>query len=332
MTNGPSSERASETDTIMSAPHRNSPARPAPGRAAPASAAKVSAGASPQPAQSTGAQPRLAREFPFDDHDFERVRKLIYGHAGISLSESKRDMVYGRVTRRLRATGIGSFAEYLEKLESDALEFEEFVNSLTTNLTAFFRESHHFPILAELLRQHAAQGPIALWSAACSTGEEAFSMAITALETLGPEPRVKILGTDLDTRAVRTADLGIYPIERVEQLGEARLKRFFMKGTGDKTGYARVRPEVRALVRFRALNLMTRPWPIRGPFLAIFCRNAMIYFDRAAQRRVLERFRPLLHPDGRLFAGHSEGLSHCADLFASEGQTVYRPVQETSQP
>lgn len=151
-------------------------------------------------------------------------------------------------------------------------------------------------------------------------------MAITAIETLGDKPPVKILGTDLDTRAVRTAELGIYPMERVEKLGEARLKRFFLKGTGDKVGYVRVRPEVRALVRFRPMNLMTPSWPIRGPFAAIFCRNAMIYFDRAAQRRVLEHFRPLLHPAGRLFAGHSEGLAHCADLFEPLGQTVYRPV------
>ncbi|HEX6993049.1 MAG TPA: CheR family methyltransferase [Gammaproteobacteria bacterium] len=297
----------------MRAPHRNSPARPSPGGNG-----------------QDAALPRPAREFRFDDRDFERVRRLIYAHAGISLGESKRDMVYGRVTRRLRALKLRSFAEYLARLESDAAEFEEFVNSLTTNLTAFFREDHHFPILAELLRRHAADGPVSLWSAACSTGEEAYSMAITAIETLGPNPRVRILGTDLDTRAVRTADLGIYPLERVEKVGAERLKRFFLKGTGEKTGYARVRPEVRALVRFRPMNLMTPAWPIRGPFHAIFCRNAMIYFDRAAQRRVLERFRPLLHPDGRLFAGHAEGLSHCGDLFEPEGRTVYRPVGETS--
>ncbi len=293
----------------MRSSHRDSPARPGPG-----------GGRKDTPPQAP------AREFRFDDRDFERIRRLIYAHAGIKLSDSKRDMVYGRVTRRLRATGLKSFAEYLQRLEADELEFEEFVNSLTTNLTAFFREEHHFPILAELLRRHAADGPVSLWSAACSTGEEAYSMAITAIETLGPGARVRILGTDLDTRAVRTADLGIYPLERVEKLGEERLKRFFLKGTGEKTGYARVRPEVRALVRFRPMNLMTPGWPIRGPFHAIFCRNAMIYFDRAAQRRVLERFRPLLHPDGRLFAGHAEGLSHCADLFEPEGRTVYRPV------
>lgn len=298
----------------MRAHDPNSPARPTPG----------GTGKDATP-------PRPAREFRFDDRDFERIRRLIYAHAGISLNDSKRDMVYGRVTRRLRALGLKSFAEYLQQLETDELEFEEFVNSLTTNLTAFFREEHHFPILAELLRKHAENGPVSLWSAACSTGEEAYSMAITAIETLGPNPPVRILGTDLDTRAVRTADLGIYPLERVEKLGEERLKRFFLKGTGDKAGYARVRPEVRALVRFRPMNLMTPVWPIRGPFHAIFCRNAMIYFDRAAQRRVLERFRPLLHPDGRLFAGHAEGLAHCADLFEPEGRTVYRPVADASR-
>lgn len=289
--------------------HRDSPARSSPG------------GTSESSARSTS-----GREFRFDDRHFERIRGLIYAHAGICLSDSKRDMVYGRVTRRLRATGLRSFSEYLERLESDGPEFEEFVNSLTTNLTAFFRESHHFPILADLLRRHAAYGDIALWSAACSTGEEAYSIAITAIETLGPAPPVRILGTDLDTRAVRTAELGIYPLEQAEKLGAERLKKYFLKGTGEKVGYARLKPEVRELVRFRPMNLMTPSWPLRGPFLAIFCRNAMIYFDRAAQRRVLQRFRPLLHPNGRLFAGHSEGLSHCADLFEALGHTVYRPA------
>jgi chemotaxis protein methyltransferase CheR len=276
-----------------------------------------------------------SREFRFDRRDFEQVRKLIYAHAGIALGEAKSDMVYSRVTRRLRATGLRSFADYLERLESDAAEFEEFVNSLTTNLTAFFREERHFPILATLIREHAAAGRVVtMWSAACSTGEEAYSIAMTAIETLdSTKPPVKILGTDLDTRAVRTADLGIYPLERVEKLGEQRLKRFFLKGTGEKAGYVRVRPEVRALVRFRPMNLMTPKWPIRGPFHAVFCRNAMIYFDRTTQRRILERIAPLLHADGRFFAGHSEGLGHSGDLLEPIGQSVYRPARrEAGQP
>lgn len=265
------------------------------------------------------------REFRFEKSDFERVRRLIYAHAGIALGDGKSDMVYSRVTRRLRATGLRSFGEYLARLESDGEEFEEFVNSLTTNLTSFFREEHHFPILADVIREHAQAGHVTMWSAACSTGEEAYSMAMTAIETLGTDkPRIRILGTDLDTRAVRTADLGIYPFERVEKLGDARLKRFFLKGTGDKSGYVRVRPEVRALVRFRPMNLVMPRWPIRGPFHAVFCRNAMIYFDRQTQRRILERVAPLLHPAGRFFAGHSESLAHSADLLEPLGQSVYR--------
>jgi chemotaxis protein methyltransferase CheR len=275
------------------------------------------------------------REFQFHSEDFERIRQLIHDHAGIALNDGKSDMVYSRVTRRLRATGLRSFGEYLTRLENDGVEFEEFVNSLTTNLTSFFREVHHFPILAELVREHAATGPVALWSAACSTGEEAYSMAIAAIEAFGTNaPPVKILGTDLDTRAVRTAELGIYAMERVEKLGEERLKRFFLKGTGDKAGYVRVRPEVRALVRFRPMNLITPHWPLRGPFHGIFCRNAMIYFDRTTQRRILERLVPLLHPRGKLFAGHSESLAHSADLLKSQGQSVYLPVPPpgTAQP
>lgn len=268
------------------------------------------------------------REFRFDKEDFEQVRRLIYAHAGIALGDAKSDMVYSRVTRRLRATGLGSFGEYLARLAHDRDEFEEFVNSLTTNLTAFFREEHHFPILGSLIREHAAAGRIVtMWSAACSTGEEAYSMAMAAIEALGTDkPRVRILGTDLDTRAVRTADLGIYPLERAEKLGNERLKRFFLKGTGDKAGYARLRPEVRSLVRFRPMNLVAAKWPIRGPFHAVFCRNAMIYFDRTTQRRILERIAPLLDPDGRFFAGHSESLAHCADLLRPEGRSVYRPA------
>lgn len=271
------------------------------------------------------------REFEFHSEDFERIRQLIYAHAGIALNEGKSDMVYSRVTRRLRATGLRTFGEYLTRLEDDGVEFEEFVNSLTTNLTSFFREVHHFPILTALVREHAANGQVALWSAACSTGEEAYSMAIAVMEALDTmAPPVKILGTDLDTRAVRTAELGIYAMERVEKLGAERLKRFFLKGTGDKTGYVRVRPEVRALVRFRPMNLITPHWPLRGPFHGVFCRNAMIYFDRTTQRRILERLVPLLHPEGRLFAGHSESLAHSSDLLKSQGQSVYAPVVKHS--
>lgn len=267
------------------------------------------------------------REFEFKPRDFARIRELIHEHAGISLGDGKWEMVYSRVARRLRATGLASFADYLALIERDAGEFEELVNALTTNLTAFFREAHHFAALASLLRQRISYGPVTLWSAACSTGEEAYSMAITAIEALGEQAtQVSVLASDLDTRAVRVAELGVYPLERASAVGPDRLRRFFLRGTGTKEGQVRVRPEVRQLLRFRPLNLVAPDWPIRGPLDAIFCRNAMIYFDKATQRRILQRFHPLLHCQGLLFAGHSESFSHCADLFQSRGNTVYAPV------
>lgn len=268
------------------------------------------------------------REFEFRPRDFSRIRELIHTHAGISLGEGKSEMVYSRVARRLRATGLGSFTEYLALIERDAGEFEELVNALTTNLTAFFREAHHFATLGSLLQQQIARGPVTLWSAACSTGEEAYSMAITAIEVLGDQAtQVSILASDLDTRAIRVAELGAYPLERTSALGQDRLKRFFLKGTGARAGQVRVRPEVRQLLRFRPMNLIAPDWPVRGPLDAIFCRNAMIYFDKPTQRRILERFHPLLHPKGLLFAGHSESFGHCADLFQARGNTVYAPVR-----
>ena len=268
------------------------------------------------------------REFEFRPRDFDRIREVIQTHAGISLGEGKSEMVYSRVARRLRATGLTSFTDYLALIERDSAEFEELVNALTTNLTAFFRESHHFATLGSLLQQQIARGSITLWSAACSTGEEAYSMAITAVEALGDQAtQVSILASDLDTRAIRAAELGVYAIDRVSALGDDRLKRFFLKGTGSKAGFVRVRPELRQLLRFRPMNLIAPDWPVRGPLDAIFCRNAMIYFDKPTQRRILERFQPLLHPQGLLFAGHSESFGHCADLFQSRGNTVYAPAR-----
>ncbi len=269
-----------------------------------------------------------AREFLFTEADFERVRKLIHDHAGISLSPSKYEMVYSRLGRRLRALGLAGFRDYLGRLEQgDAAEWEAFTNSLTTNLTAFFREEHHFPILAELLRRRKAGGarrPIELWCAAASTGEEPYSMAMTAVDTFETfSPPVRIVATDIDTSVLAKAEQGIYALERVERISPERLKRFFLRGSGHHCGQVRVRGELRALVAFRYLNLLDSNWPIRGLFDAIFCRNVMIYFDKPTQRRILQRFAPLLRPDGLLFAGHSESLHHAADLFRPRGKTVY---------
>lgn len=272
------------------------------------------------------------REFVFTSKDFERVRQMIYAHAGISLNQSKQDMVYSRLARRLRATGINNFRDYLALLENkDELEWEAFVNALTTNLTSFFREQHHFPLLAEhVLKQ---RHPIALWCSASSTGEEPYSIAMTLVDAFGSfTPPVSIIATDLDTNVLAKAEAGIYPLERVEKLSSDMVKRFFLKGTGAQSGFVRVRPELRALITFRQVNLLDNEWPIRGPLDAIFCRNVMIYFDKETQLKILERFAPLLQPDGLLFAGHSESFHNAGHVFGIRGRSVYELAKRKVHP
>lgn len=272
--------------------------------------------------------PNFEREFQFTAQDFERIRGLIYEHAGIALNANKTDMVYSRIARRLRATGLATFDEYLAYLAHDSDEWQQFTNSLTTNLTAFFREAHHFPVLAEQVRsaRRAGRSPLRLWSAACSTGEEPYSMAMTVIDALDSwTPPVRILATDLDTNVLRQAAEGVYPLERVAKLSQMQLKRFFQRGTGTREGMVRVRPEVRALVTFRPLNLLAEQWPLHAQFEAIFCRNVLIYFDKKTQTKLVARFHPLLHPEGRLFIGHSESMTHLATLFRLQEKTVYVP-------
>lgn len=267
------------------------------------------------------------REFDFNSHDFDRVRKLIYARAGISLAPVKQDMVYSRLARRLRALDIQSFAEYLDKLDRNpnADEWEKFVNALTTNLTSFFREPHHFPILADTLKKLAAQRrPIKIWCCAASTGEEPYSIAMTVVEALGDRAKdVSIVSTDIDTNVLETARKGVYPIERLEKMSPERLRQFFLKGTGAQEGYACVRPEIRQMIQFHQLNLLGPNWAVKGPLDIIFCRNVMIYFDKPTQYAILARFAPMLNADGLMFAGHSESFLHAADLFKSLGRTVY---------
>ena len=271
---------------------------------------------------------RADREFHFSHRDFEEVRKMIYDHAGIALSEAKEDMVYSRLARRLRATGIKSFNQYLNYLKAGHDdEWEAFVNSLTTNLTDFFRENHHFVLLKEFLKQRRDR-PITLWSSASSTGEEPYSMAMTAVETFGGfNAPVKIFASDLDTNVLKKCQEGVYPIDRLNKLSADQQQRFFLKGTGERAGMAKVRPELRAMVEFFQLNLLAPNWPIRQPLDGIFCRNVMIYFDKPTQHRILSRMKPLLKHDGLLFMGHSEALYHATDLFRLRGQTVYEHAE-----
>jgi len=276
-----------------------------------------------------GQQPALRtsseREFAFTSADFERVRKLIYDHAGISLSAAKQDMVYSRLARRLRETRTKTFGDYLALLErGDKNEWEKFVNSLTTNLTSFFREPHHFPLLAEHLKKLQGRSPIKIWCSAASTGEEPYSIAMTVVETFGGfNAPVSIVASDLDTNVLAIAAKGIYGLDRVEKVSPERLNRFFLKGTGAQEGQYTVRPELRRMVSFQRLNLLEPNWAVRGPFDVLFCRNVMIYFDKPTQYKILSRFAPLMSADGLLFAGHSESFLHAADLFRSQGKTVY---------
>jgi len=274
--------------------------------------------------------PDAAREYAFTRADFERVRRMIHARAGISLNDSKENMVYSRLSRRLRVLGLASFGAYLDRVETraggDDGEAEEFVNALTTNLTAFFREPHHFPVLAGLLRAQRDAGVPRIWCCAASSGEEPYSIAITIAETLGGSG-ARMLATDIDTRVLAAAVRGVYPLESARSCGEQRLKRFFLRGTGANAGLARIKPELAQRVAFAALNLLADDWPALRAFApavdAIFCRNVMIYFDKPTQQRIVERLAQVLRPGGLLFVGHSENFAEQRRLFALRGQTVY---------
>lgn len=266
------------------------------------------------------------KNFPFSDADYRRLQKMIFDFAGISLNDNKKPMAYSRLTKRLRALNLATFAAYLDCVEAaDDAERVQFINALTTNLTYFFREPHHFPMLTAHLLALPPGAPLLVWSAACSTGEEPYSIAIAVIEAFQTDtPPVRILASDLDTEALATAARGIYPMDKLESLSPQRLKRFFLRGTGSETGNARIRPEVRRLVEFRQINLHDGPWDMESPLAAIFCRNVMIYFNKATQTKILERFMPLLRPNGLLFAGHSENFFYNAgDIFRNRGRTVY---------
>jgi chemotaxis protein methyltransferase CheR len=267
----------------------------------------------------------VERDFEFTSADFGRIRDLIHRRAGISLSEHKRDMAYSRLARRLRACNIDTFRLYLDRLEAqpDSDEWEAFTNALTTNLTAFFRESHHFPILATFAKSRPQ--PFSVWCSAASTGEEPYSIAMTLMETLGDAAarHCTVIATDIDSQVLQKADAGVYSLDSVKTLGAERLKRFFLKGTGAHAGMVKIRPEVRALVKFEQLNLTDAKYALPGQFDAIFCRNVMIYFDKPTQAQVLARFEPLMKSGGLLFAGHSENFTYVTQAFKLRGQTVY---------
>jgi chemotaxis protein methyltransferase CheR len=269
-------------------------------------------------------------EFTLSPADFERIRQLIYQRAGISLHAGKQAMVYSRLSRRLRETGRPSFADYLGWLERASgpegeAEWQEFINCLTTNLTAFFREEHHFHALVEDLKARAAK-PLRIWCNAASTGEEPYSLAMTVVETLGISAQAKLVCSDIDTKVLATAQRGVYNAD-ARGLSPERLRRHFMRGTGGNAGQIRVKPELARLIEFRSFNLMSPSWAALGePFDIVFCRNVMIYFDNPTQRRVLERTHAVMKPGGLLYVGHSENFTESRDLFRLRGKTIYERV------
>lgn len=265
-----------------------------------------------------------SREFAWTDADFERVQSLIYQRAGISLHDGKHAMVYSRLSRRLRDTGHQSFKDYLGWLQStDGPEWQEFINALTTNLTSFFREQHHFDIFGSHLRSRPAGAGWRVWCNAASTGEEPYSIVMTAMEALGPKASFALTASDIDSKVLASAAQGIYRIDGLKGINSDRMQRFFMRGKESNEGLAKVKPELQRMIQFISVNLIRDDWPFREPFDAVFCRNVMIYFDAPTQRKVLERIHRVMAPGGLLFVGHAENFSESRDLFVLRGKTVY---------
>lgn len=272
----------------------------------------------------------VGREYDFSDQDFEIVREKLYAHAGIALSDYKKDMVYNRLIRRVRALSLSSFAEYFFYLERNSEEFSLFINSLTTNLTAFFREGHHFEFLKNVILPEVDANEskrLRIWSAGCSMGEEPYSLAMACL-TSAVDVRdwdIKVLATDIDSAVLHTAKTGVYALDRIESIAPEIKTCFFRKGIGAHSGMARVKKELRQLITFKELNLM-HSWPMTGPLDVIFCRNVMIYFDKATQAALLERMANILKPGGFLFVGHSESPFRLTKRFKLIGHTIYQRV------
>ena len=268
------------------------------------------------------------REFVFTANDFARVQKMIYEQAGISLNAQKGDLVYSRLAKRLRKHNIRRFDSYLQLLEDIYHpEWQYFINALTTNLTSFFRESHHFNRLSAYLKENftqaTAEKPVKIWCAASSTGEEPYSIAMTVASCYARlNPPVKILATDLDTQVLEKAVKGIYDIESISKLSSLQKSRFLLKGSGSKAGKVMMRRELQSLITFKQLNLLA-DWPIKDKFDIIFCRNVMIYFDKPTQYNLLEMFAQHLNKGGLLIVGHSESFPEAGHIFKLDKQTVY---------
>ncbi|MGH8227939.1 MAG: CheR family methyltransferase [Steroidobacteraceae bacterium] len=273
------------------------------------------------------------REFAFGNEDFEALRALVKSLTGINLSDQKRELVYGRLSRRLRALNLASFREYRRRLAAEPRELVALVNAITTNLTAFFRERHHFDYLRKEVLEPLAAHPeahrrVRIWSAGCSTGEEAYSIAMTVAETIPDLSSwdIRILATDLDSDVLARGRAGSYSADRTQSLGRERRARFFTEHREGNEGLAyRVSPALASMITFKQLNLM-HSLPMKGPLDVIFCRNTVIYFDKDTQRDLFARMAALQHPGDTLFLGHSESLFQVSTDYELIGRTVYRRI------
>lgn len=271
-----------------------------------------------------------AEAHQLSDKDFNFICRLVYDNTGIVLGDHKRVMVYRRLMRRTRELKMASFSDYCRLLETDGEELPKFINAITTNLTSFFRELHHFDFLRDQflpqhMQQFAAARRLRIWSAACSTGEEPYSLAITLSEAFGSQLAgwdAKILATDLDTDVLETARAGIYREDRIADLPPEIQRRWFRRGKGGNANMVRVDPSLAALITFKPLNLLNA-WPVRGPFDVIMCRNVLIYFDRETQQELVARYSQLLRPGGLLILGHSESVAKGFSEFAMQGRTIF---------
>lgn len=271
------------------------------------------------------------REFKFTFDDFNFLRRLSNQHSGIQVPDERFDMFYSRLSKRVRRLGFTTFKEYCDYLEQNPdLEFTDFINAITTNLTSFFRENHHFDylrdtVIPELLVRNQATRTIKAWSAGCSTGEEPYSIAMTLLENVPAGWDIKILATDLDTAVLKTAEEGIYTEDRITGIDEKRVKKWFLRNKNNPE-HVKMSSELKQIIRFKQLNLI-REWPMKGPFDFIFCRNVLIYFDRETKATLAKRYAQILASRSWLFIGHSESLSQLSTDLELVACTSYRKIK-----
>lgn len=269
------------------------------------------------------------KEFEFTEHDFNEIADLVYCACGIVLGEHKREMVYSRLARRIRDRGLTSFKAYLVYLQNNkSQEFDAFINAITTNLTSFFREMHHFEFIKERLVPHLLltnnhSKRVRIWSAGCSTGEEPYSLAITLQGLFPSNWDIKILATDLDSNVLAKAQRGVYTAANINGVDNELLKNYFLKSK-DGQSY-KVKPILQQVISFKRLNLL-QDWPMKGPFDLILCRNVVIYFDKDTKDKLFNRYADMLSDKGYLFLGHSETMGKEQTMFANLGKTMYQKV------